>query len=246
MQNCRVVLVRPQTAGNVGSIARVMGNLGTSDLVLVSPRADVSDPQARAFATHAVGILDTVSIVETLPEALAECVIVAATSAHVGGIFRKQAVGTPEEILPRFVEVMGSHKVALVFGPEDHGLSDEEIAACHYLIQIPTHEDLPVLNLAQAVTICLYELRCQFLKSDATPVPTGVAPVEAQERAFEQLRDALEQIGFLFGEKADALMYGLRHLIVRAQPTMMELKLLMGLARQIRWHVEQTKGERGP
>ena len=234
--DCRVVLVRPQIAGNLGATARVMRNLGLTDLVLVAPAADPHDPRARQLSTHGEDILDRCRTVAEFGDAVADCVLVAATSARLGGLFRRQTLGTPEEILPRLLDFMPRGPVALVFGPEPTGLSNAEISRCHYLIHIPTDPAYPALNLAQAVAICLYELRRLWLRSIESPksVEQPVSFAE-QERMFEKLRDGLEQIHFLYGDKADSLMHALRHLIARAGPTAMEVDLLFGLARQLRW-----------
>ena len=236
LENCRVVLMRPRIAANLGATARAMRNMGVSDLVLVAPEADPLDPEARKLSTHGEDILRRARVVPDLSQAVADCVLVAATSARTGGLFRRQSVGPPEEIIPRLVEEMRRSPVALVFGTEATGLTNEEITRCHFLIHIPTNPDYPTLNLAQAVTICLYELRRAFLKQSETPIPSTMpAPMEMQELMFAGLRAALEQIHFLYGPKADSLMHALRHLIGRAKPSEMEVEVLLGLARQVRW-----------
>jgi tRNA/rRNA methyltransferase len=238
MDNCRVVLVRPRIAANIGSVARVLRNLGASRLLLVAPPADPQDSRARLLASHAEDVLDNAGVVEELGEAIADCVLVAGTSARTGGLFRRQTVGAPEEILPHLVAEVGTKPVALVFGPERSGLSDAEVSRCHYLIQIPTASAWPALNLAQAVAICLYEMRRLWLASIRKPTTEPIcdlAPHAAQEHMFAKLREALEAIHFLYGDKADALMHGLRHLLGKARLTGMEVKLLLGLARQVQW-----------
>jgi tRNA/rRNA methyltransferase len=243
--NCRVVLVRPQIAANVGAAARVMRNMGLSDLVLVTPEAAPTDPEARRLSTHGEDVLRRCRTVAAFGEAVADCVLVAATSARVGGLTRRQFVGPPDEIAPRLVEAMKQGPVALVFGPESSGLSNAEVSRCHYLIHVPADPEYPVLNLAQAVAICTYELRRRWLRQTDAPTllpPTDLpAPFADQERAFEHLRQALEDVHFLWNEKADALMHALRHLIGRAEPTPMEIDVLHGLARQLRWIASQRK-----
>jgi tRNA/rRNA methyltransferase len=140
------------------------------------------------------------------------------------------------------IEALPAGPVALVFGPERTGLTDAEVTRCHHLIHIPASDDYPALNLAQAVAICLYELRRAWLRrssdfslSQAQPI----APFVDQERAFETLRIALEQVHFLYGEKGPVLMHGLRHLLGRARLSPMEVRLLLGLARQLQWIVSQ-------
>jgi tRNA/rRNA methyltransferase len=236
------VLVRPQVAANLGAVARVMRNLGLSDLILVDPAANPGDPQARRLSTHGEDILKRCRVVSDLREAVGDCGLVVATSARTGGLFRRQSVGTPEDLAARLAEVMASAPVALVFGPEPTGLTNAEVARCHALIHIPTDRTYPALNLAQAVAICLYELRKAWLQRTAPRVaPEAPAPFADQERMFDRLRQALEDVHFLYGEKADALMHGLRHLIGRAGPTPMEVELLFGLARQLRWFAAQSR-----
>src|SRR5277367_991680 len=97
---CRIVLVRPHIAGNLGATARVMRNLGLNKLVLVAPVADPADRNARQMSTHGEAILDSARVVDDLGDAVADCVLVAGTSARLGGLFRKQSLGPPEQILP--------------------------------------------------------------------------------------------------------------------------------------------------
>ena len=144
--NCRVVLVRPEIAANVGAAARAMRNFGLSELVLVAPVADPRDERARQLAMHGEDILDRCRVVAGLGEAVAGCVLVAGTSARTGGLFRRQSVGTPDEVMPRLVEATASGPVALVFGPEPSGLENAEVTRCHYLVHIPADPSYPALN----------------------------------------------------------------------------------------------------
>lgn len=240
LPNCRIVLVRPHFAGNLGAAARVMRNFGLRDLVLVEPLADRNDPEARRMSTHGEAILDAARVVTTLDEALADCRVVLATSANVEGLFREHAYGRPDEMLPRIVEALPNGPCALVFGPEPSGLSNAEVARCHGVVRILTDTEYPALNLAQAVAICLYELRRQWLAAQAVSThPTQkVASFEEQERMFDHLRQALEAVHFLYGTKAKPLMHAVRQLIARAGPSPNEVRILHGLARQLLWVVE--------
>jgi tRNA/rRNA methyltransferase len=244
LQNCRVVLVRPQVAGNLGSTARIMRNMGLTELVLVAPEADPTDRQARQLSTHGEEILDRACIVAELGDAVGDCLMVVATSARIGGPYRRQSVSPPDQVMPLLVGVLEQGPAALVFGPEPSGLTNAEVTRCHHLIHIPASEDYPALNLAQAVAICLYELRRAWLRRvEAPTVPASPAPFGDLERMFDKLRVALEKVHFLYGTNADALMHALRHLISRAQPTAMDVDLLFGLARQLCWFVERQDRE---
>jgi tRNA/rRNA methyltransferase len=236
LHNCRVVLVRPHYAGNVGAAARVMRNMGLSQLVLVDPVADLADRQAHQLSTHGEEILRRAGVVAKLGEAVADCVLVAGTSATTGGPVRRQSAGLPDEVMPRLVEAAAAAPVALVFGPEPSGLTNAEVSRCHYLVTIPADPAYPSLNLAQAVAVCLYELRRAWTRR-TQPALAAEPPASfaAQERMFDHLRAALEEVHFLWGDNADTLMHALRHLIGRAGPTAMEVDVLHGLARQLQW-----------
>jgi tRNA/rRNA methyltransferase len=245
---CRVVLVRPEIAANIGATARVMRNMGARDLVLVAPVADPHDERARMLATrHGEAILEQSRIVPDLQTALADCLLVAGTSARTGGLFRRQTVGPPETIAEHLVESMPGGPVAIVFGPEPSGLSNEEIQLCPHLIHIPAEEDHPALNLAQAVAVCLYEIRRVWLNRQ--PSAQGVEETvrwEQMAHLFADLRTALTEVRYLRGVRGEALMHALRHLIARARPTPMEVGLLFGLARQLRWVAERANLEDEP
>jgi tRNA/rRNA methyltransferase len=244
LNRCRIVLVRPHYAGNLGSTARVMRNFGLSDLVLVAPYASTNDLEARRFATHGLSLLDAARVVPDIGAAVADCVLTLATSANTAGVVRRGMIGTPAEILPQFLAAASRGPVALVFGPEPHGLSNEEIARCHGLLHIPVDPAFASLNLAQAVTVCCYELRKAWSaavateRAEPTPGPI-VAPHADQERMFEHLREALTAVGYLFGHRSESLMHAIRQLIGRAMPTPQEVKLLHGLARQLLWTASQ-------
>jgi len=243
IHHCRVVLVETLFPGNLGATARVMRNFGLEDLVLIAPVADSTDRRARRMSTHGEGILDKARVVDDFADAVRDCVLVVGTSARTGGLFRKQNVGPPQVIMPRLVEMMRIDRpIALVFGTETNGLPIDITTRCHHLIQIPANPIYPALNLAQAVAICLYELNNAWLAQQPNAFTNSdAAPFEAQEFMFQQLRVALEGIHFLYGDKADALMHAIRHLLGKAWLSEMEVNLLLGLARQIGWFVEQNK-----
>jgi tRNA/rRNA methyltransferase len=242
---CRIVLVRTHYPGNLGAAARVMRNFGLTDLVLVDPVTSINELEARRMATHGLSILDSARVVPDLGDAVGDCVFTLATSGLANGVVRQSFVGTPEQKLPELLKAAEAGPVAIVFGPEPHGLSNAEITRCHGLVHIPVDPSAPALNLAQAVAICCYEL---FLASGEREPPEPshqIAPFADQERMFEHLREALEAVGYLFGTKAEPLMHAVRHLIVRSLPTPQEVKLLHGLARQILWMSKQHHHEPG-
>jgi TrmH family RNA methyltransferase len=231
--NCRVVLVRTHYPGNLGSTARAMRNFGLRDLVLVDPIADVRDHQARMMATHGIDILDAARIVPTLYDAVADCGVVYGTSGATAGTLRTTMRGTPNVLLPEFVPALAHSPCALVFGPEPHGLRNDELARCHALLHLPTEPEYSSLNLGLCVGIVLYELRNTYFPREV--LPRRPAPYADLERAFEHLSGAMTDVRFLWGQNADALMHAFRHMVSRAQPTPQEVKMLHGLARQLEY-----------
>lgn len=218
-----------------------------AELVLVDPIASPLAHEARQLATHGVNVLDAARIVADLGEAVGDCVFVLGTSGVTGGPFRQIVVGTPTQQLPRLLAAMHSGPVALVFGPEPHGLANAEVARCHGLIQIPTVPEAPSLNLAQAVAVCGYELhRLSSQYEASTQTLEAVAPVAEQERMFEHLQQALEAIHFLYGTKAGPLMHAMRQLIGRAMPSSREVRMLHGVARQLLWAARHLPPKNDP
>lgn len=233
LQNLRVVLVRPIYSGNVGSVCRAMMNMGITDLALVAPQAALDDSQARAMACHAQTVLEKRREFKTLGEAVADCGLVAGTTARQG-LYRAH-FQTAREAAPRLVEAAQAAKVALVFGPEDDGLTNEEIAFCTQVIRIPSSPGYPSLNLAQAVMIVCYEL---FLAAGAVEMVGELSPEASsamREKMFELWREALLGVGFMKGDKADHMMLGLRRILSRGKLTEKDVAILVGMARQVVW-----------
>ncbi len=156
LANIAIVLVRPQFAGNIGSVSRAMKNMGLSRLILVLPAQDPLSPEAKMMATSAKDILEKAEVFSSLGDALADFRWIAGTSARKGR--NRGPFISPREICPEIIVHARSIPVAILFGPEDKGLTNEELAPCQALISMPTHKNLPSLNLSQAVMILCYEL----------------------------------------------------------------------------------------
>ncbi len=154
MENIQIVLVEPQGPLNVGSIARVMKNFGLKKLVLVHPQCDPLSDDALKMAVHAKDVLEQASVVNTLREALQACPRAIATTVRERML--SIPLETPKTVLPWLLET--NEPVALVFGSEDRGLSNEEMQLAPRWLRIPTHPGYPTLNLSQSVALCCYEL----------------------------------------------------------------------------------------
>jgi tRNA/rRNA methyltransferase len=245
-QPVRIVLVRPKIAGNIGAVARIMANTGLRDLCLVSPQVDPVCKEARKLSARAEPILTSARVVERLEEALDGIEWTVAASCRPG-IFRNQAQLSPREWAARFAAHPRS--TALVFGPEDYGLTNEDLLRCDATIRIPSHEDYPSLNLSQSVMVLAYELFVAGLEratdepwstgdhdgGSVTPEDPRNAPADGAMLAqlMEKFREPLAQIGYLNPQDPDRLLIGLRNIFGKANLTRGDVHILMGLAQQI-------------
>jgi len=210
-----------------------MKNMGLSDLRLVRPRG-FHDGPARAMAVHADDVLDDMQRHGSLAEAVADCVWVVGTTCRPGS-YRGGAL-TPREAAEKVLSVGGAQRVALVFGPEDHGLSNEDLKLCHELVTIPTSSSYPSLNLAQAVLVCAYEL-C-VARHPARRPALELATADRLERMHDKLADALLRIGFLHGANPQHIMFTIRRIFGRARLDRREVAIWLGVARQIVWFAD--------
>jgi tRNA/rRNA methyltransferase len=238
----RIVLVAPSGPANVGAVCRAMANMGLQDLVIVAPRCDIRSEPAVAYAAHAQHVLDAARVVADIPAALAGCIRTYATSSKLG-LYRRQSAVTPAEACPDAIAECARGPVAFVFGREDYGLLTKELLHFDRIVTIPADDAYPVLNLAAAVTVIGYELRQAWLAAaDRSALPLAIdGPRVAQDKKevlFARLFDALERVGFLYGQNPDHLKYALRHLFGRVDLTVNETDILIGMARQIRWYVD--------
>lgn len=237
LSNIRVVLVGPLYGGNVGSICRAMANTGLSELVLVAPAPTLNFAEARMMAVAADYILENRREVATLEEAVGDCSLIMGTTARIG-LYRQHAK-TPREWAPRILESARANKVALVFGRENSGLTNEEIAICTNMIQIPSSPQYASLNLAQAVMICGYELFVAAGDYEPIGEKTLECATKTREHMFKMWREMLLKIGFMEEEKADHMMLGVRRIFSRAPLTEDDVRILMGIARQTMWKAQQ-------
>ena len=233
LRNIRIVLVRPIYGGNLGAVCRAMKNMGIYDLAVVSPHPELDMSEARQRAYHAGDILEKRHQYESLAAAVADCALVAGTSAR-GGLYRAHA-RAPREWAPRLIEAASANRVALVFGTEDKGLSNEELALCTQIIRIPSSRAYSSLNLSHAVIICCYEMFLAAGRYRHAGEKSPEAPSELRERMFAMWRETLLEIGFMKDDKARHMMMGLRRVLSRGPLSENDVQILMGIARQARW-----------
>lgn len=238
----RIVLVEPAGALNVGSIARVMKNMGLQQLVIVNPRCEVCGEEATRMAVHAIDLLETARIVPDLTTALEGCTRVIATTARDRAI--PTELETPRAALPWLLAE--DRSTALIFGREDSGLTNAELNYAQRYIRIPVGSAYSSLNLAQAVGVCAYEL--QLCASDpelterisAIPAQLDLAPVEQVEGYYQQLETLLLEIEYLFPHTAAHRMEKIRRMYNRSQLSPNEVALLRGILSQFRGALDRA------
>ncbi|MGH8006237.1 MAG: RNA methyltransferase [Candidatus Binatia bacterium] len=233
LTNLRIVLVRPKHSGNIGAVARAMRNLGIRDLALVNP-AQLCRESAETMAVHARDLLDTMQVHTSLRAAVADCGVVVGTTCRPG-LYRDGAL-TPRALAPQLVAAAAVNRVALVFGPEDSGLFNDDLQLCHRLMIIPTDPTYASLNVAQAVLLCCYEVFLAAQDGEAVKSSRPLAVAERQELMYEKLQGALLKIGFLHSDNPAHIMFALRRMLGRAGLEERDVQILLGLARQIDWY----------
>jgi TrmH family RNA methyltransferase len=230
------VLVETRSAGNVGSAARVLDNLGFRRLVLAMPACDPTSQEAY--------VVREARVHDDLDGALAGCGIVVGTSRRAGK--HRKPHERFDDLAPDLARaLLAGEAVAILFGREDHGLSDEQLDRCTHLAYLPANEAYPSFNLAQAVAIVGWvlarSLETAVRESGAGSASGSVGEDEPlasdaeREAMYRHLESALLTIGFLHRDSVEPLMRRLRRLIGRATPTETETRMLRGIARQVLW-----------
>ncbi len=243
----RIVLVEPAGPLNIGSVARVMKNFGLSQLVLVNPQCDPQCDDARQMAVHAYDVIQTSRTVATLPEALTGCQRAIATTARARDL--KTPLELPQLALPWLLEAMPT---ALIFGPEDRGLNNDEMLQAQRFIKIDTCPHYESLNLAQAVAICCYELSRvgqRSLSIESFPesgTPSNTATLDELDGYYQHLESILLKIGYLYPHTAPSRMRKFRQLGHRAALSTQDVAMLRGILRQIDWATHQKIDSKSP
>jgi tRNA/rRNA methyltransferase len=226
LANVRVVLSHTSHPGNIGAAARAMKTMGLEQLYLVNP-LKFPNHQADVMAVSAIDVLHNAVVCSSLEEALQGTVLVAGLSARVRDI--SQEVLAPREAMPLLAQQAQQHPVALLFGTEMSGLTNDELARCQFMVNIPTNPDYSSLNLASAVQLISYELRLAAGLGNIAAPEVVPAPAEQLERFFVHLEQTLGEIGFLQTKHTTKLMHKLRRLYARARPEQEEINILRGI-----------------
>jgi tRNA/rRNA methyltransferase len=235
LKNIAIVLIGTRYPENIGAAARAMLNMGIERLILVDPQND--DPvRVNKMATHAASVVvEKVEKYDHLKEALADFQYVVGTTARLGG--QRKVVSSPAKLARKLIPLSDQNRIAILFGPEDRGLSNVDIRSCHILVNIPTAE-FSSLNLAQAVMVVCYELFRFSLDKPGDFAPR-LANQHELDAMYDQLKEILMRISFINPDNPDYFMNNLRHFFTRMQLRAKEVQIIRGLCRQVNWYGEK-------
>ena len=233
LENIRIVLIETSHSGNIGSTARAMKTMGLTDLVLVAPKQGIDD-QAIALAAGAEDVVKSAVIVNTFSKAVADCSLVIGTSARLRHL--QNSLIEPRECGEKAIHHAINGKVAIVFGRERVGLTNEELLKCHYHVTIPANPDYASLNLAMAVQLISYEIRMAYLatttEAKATSVNADIYPsMQELEYFYHHTEQLYQSLGFI---QNHGVMQKLRRLYGRAELEKTELNILLGMLSAVR------------
>ncbi len=237
LDNIAIILKNPKFAGNVGSVARCAKNMGISRLIVIGGN-DLDGEELRKMATHAAkDVVDGIRYYETLDEALAGFQWVVGTTARHG--WGRGPVISPREMAESVVGLSEKNNIAVLFGPEDRGLTNNDLRFCQMIVTIPT-AGFKSLNLAQAAMVVCYEIFVAQKEED-TGFVQKLADIKDVEAMYVQLKKTLMDIEFLLPDNPDYWMMHIRRLLSRTKLFAREVKIIRGICRQIERYGERRK-----
>lgn len=239
IDNISIVLVEPQIPENIGSAARAMNNMGIEKLILIRPKNLDREKILKVATGHSSRIVDKMKIFDDLREALDPFGYVAGTTARTGS--SRPSLTCPRTLASDLISVSSENSVAIIFGPEDRGLSNKHLSYCHTITTIPTSM-FSSLNLAQAVMIICYEIFIARMDSLAETVPRMANKFEL-EGMYDHIEDVLSKIGFLNPQNPQRWMLNIRRILNRFPIRANDARTIRGICRQIDWYTGKRKGD---
>ncbi|MBN1848450.1 MAG: RNA methyltransferase [Deltaproteobacteria bacterium] len=239
LDNISIVLVNPQIPENIGAAARAMHNMGINHLILVHPKNH--DPsRIKIMATGSSNcVLEKMEIHDDLLSAVGSFQYIVGTTARIGN--QRPALTDPHHLAEDLIPISQNNTIAVLFGPEDKGLSNDHLRICHTIATIPTAQ-FSSINLAQAVMIFCYEFFRASRAGSEKPLPRLANTFEL-EGMYEHLKDVFTKIGFLNPQNPEHWMLNIRRLASKYPLKAKEVRTVRGICRQIDWYTEQLDKE---
>jgi tRNA/rRNA methyltransferase len=236
LNNIAVILVEPQIPENIGSVARAMHNMGLARLVLINPKNWDLCRVLKTATGSSVDLVQEMQIHQDLLEGIGPYRYVVGTTARTGS--SRPAMNRPRRLARELVPISQNNKVAILFGPEDRGLSNENLKYCHTIVSIPTAR-FSSLNLAQAVMIFCYEIFLAALPEGLEASHPRLANRFELEGMYNHLKEVLLKIGFIDPQNPEHWMLNIRRFLSRLPLRAREVRVIRGVCRQMDWYTEQ-------
>ena len=236
MANMTIVLKGPKYAGNVGSVARCAKNMGVDRIVVVDGR-EMPVEEMKQTATHFAGdLVDRIVYVNDMQAVLNDFEYIVGATSRLGSA--RGPVVSPREMAESLIDLSQNNRVALLFGPEDTGLSNEDLRICHGLVAIPTSERFKSINLSHAVMILCYEI-FTTQRGDLQAFTPRLASAAEIEGMYGQIKALLQKIGFLNPQNPEYWMLHIRRFFSRTRLFSRDVKIIRGICRQLDWRLDQ-------
>ena len=232
MENLAIILNRPKHPGNIGSAARCAKNMGINSIVVVRP-LNAERKKIEQMATHfALDIVEHITYYDDLDHALAPFNHIVGTTSRSGDTSLKRSIISPAHMAEEISDISQNNRVALLFGPEDRGLTNSELKYCDTLVKIPTSENLKSINLSHAVMIICYMIFTARSESTGTFTP-AMATAAEKEAMYDHLKETFMRIGFIKAQNPDYWMINVRRFCSRVKLRAKDVKILRGICRQV-------------
>tara|TARA_B100000524_G_scaffold3430_1_gene2174 strand:- start:82 stop:831 length:750 start_codon:yes stop_codon:yes gene_type:complete len=239
--NLKVILVEPNGPLNVGSVARLCSNFNVDELRIVAPKCDIFSLEAKKMALRGQKYLDHCKIFDNLEKAIFDCDLVLASCGRID-VSKDSFIESSEDIFNWILSIKKINNLAIIFGREDRGLSNQELLLANKTFNIPTSQDNPSLNLSHAVSIVLYELNKSSRKNFKKELEVfDLASSKQIYDSFLEIEEMLIRVGYLLKHTSKAKISKFKSYILRANTSMHEINVLRGIVHQINWFLNNSK-----
>ena len=241
--NLKVILVEPNGPLNVGSVARLCSNFQVDELRIVSPKCDIFSLEAKKMALKGNKFLENCKIFDDLKKAIFDCDLVLASCGRID-VSKDLFFESSEDVFNWTTSFKKINNLAIIFGREDCGLTNDELLLANKILTIPTSQNNPSLNLSHAVSIVLYELNKSPKKNFNKELKVfNLASSKQINDSFVEIEEMLLGVGYLLKHTSSAKISKFKNFILRANTSMHEVNVLRGIVHQINWFLNKSKGK---
>ena len=239
--NLKLILVEPNGPLNVGSVARLCSNFEVDELRIVSPKCNIYSLEAKKMALKGQNFIDNCKIFDNLENAIFDCDLVLASCGRID-LSKDSFFESSEDIFNWTISFKKINNLAIIFGREDSGLTNDELLLANKTFNIPTSKNNPSLNLSHAVSIALYELNKSLKRNFNQELEVfNLASSKQIHDSFLEIEELLLEVGYLLKHTSRAKIRKFKNYILRANTSMHEINVLKGIVHQIKWFLNNSK-----